>query len=92
VNPVATFVPSAGTQSDTYRLDVQGFRPGRTLDVALTRPDGVVEHYAIDTDSAGAGELTFPHVSAPITGMYTANILDPGTQDHATATTTVSPG
>jgi hypothetical protein len=60
--------------------------------MSLTRPDGVVEPFSIDTDSAGAGGFTFPHVNNPIPGTYTAHITDPGNGDSADATTTVSPG
>jgi hypothetical protein len=89
-NPAAAFSPSSGTQSDTYTLYASGFRPGVTLSVRLVRPDGVVETYSITTGSTGSGSYTFPHVSDPITGTYTATVTDPGTGDTATAGTTVS--
>jgi hypothetical protein len=89
-NPAASFSPSSGTQADTYTLYASGFRPGVTLSVRLVRPDGVVESYGITTNGSGSGSYTFPHVSDPITGTYTATVTDPGTGDTATARTTVN--
>jgi hypothetical protein len=89
-NPAASFSPSSGTQADTYTLYASGFRPGVTLSVRLVRPDGGVESYTITTNSSGAGSYTFPHVSNPLTGTYTATITDSGTGDSASASTTVS--
>jgi hypothetical protein len=51
----------------------------------------VAESYGITTGADGSGSYTFPHVSDPITGTYTATVTDPGTGDTATAGTTVSP-
>jgi hypothetical protein len=61
-----------------------------TLTVRLVRPDGVAESYGITTGGSGSGSYTFPHVSDPITGTYTATVTDSGTGDTATASTTVS--
>ena len=90
-NPRAYFSPSSGTQADTYTLYATGFRAGVTLSVRLVRPDGGVESYSITTGGSGSGSYTFPHVSDPITGTYTATVSDPGTGDSATASTTVAP-
>jgi hypothetical protein len=89
-HPAASFSPASGTAADTYTLYASGFRPNVTLTVRLTRPDGVGESYSISTSSNGSGSYTFPRVSNPVLGTYTATITDPGTGDTATASTTVS--
>jgi hypothetical protein len=88
--PAASFSPASGTANDTYTLYASGFRPNVTLTVRLTRPDGVGESYTIATGSDGSGSYTFPYVSNPVLGTYTATITDTGTGDTATASTTVS--
>jgi hypothetical protein len=88
--PAASFSPASGTANDTYTLYASGFRSNVTLTVYLTRPDGVGESYSITTGSDGSGSYTFPHVSNPVLGTYTATITDPGTGESATTSTTVS--
>jgi hypothetical protein len=89
-DPAASFSPASGTADDTYTLYASGFRPNVTLTVRLTRPDGVGETYSIATNSEGSGSYTFPRVSNPVLGTYTAAITDPGTGDNAIASTTVN--
>lgn len=89
-NPSASFSPASGTADDTYTLYASGFRPGVTLNVRLTRPDGVGQSYSITTDGSGSGSYTFPRVSNPVVGTYTATVTDPGTADSATASVSVS--
>jgi len=88
-HPSASFSPSSGTANDTYTLYASGFRGGVTLTVRLVRPDGVGESYSITTGGGGSGSYTFPRVSSPVLGTYTATITDPGTGDTASASTTV---
>jgi hypothetical protein len=88
-NPAASFSPSSGTVDDTYTLFVSGFAANRTLSVTLTRPDGVAERFSITTGSGGSGSRTFPRVDNRLTGTYTATIVDSGSGDRASASTTV---
>jgi hypothetical protein len=60
------------------------------LDVALTRPDGGVEHYGLTTDSSGAGSFAFPHVNNPASGNYSAVVTD-GSGHSASASVDVAP-
>jgi hypothetical protein len=89
--PSAYFDPPSGTVGDTYTLHVEGFAPNVTLDVQLTRPDGVTESYSIPTGDAGTGQYTFPQTggNTPL-GMYNAVITNPQTGATATAGTSVS--
>ncbi len=89
--PSAAFEPQAGSVGDTYTLHVEGFAPNVTLDVQLTRPDGVSESYSITTGDAGTGQYTFPQTggNTPL-GTYNATITNPDTGASATASTTVS--
>jgi hypothetical protein len=90
-NPVAGFSPSSGTVADSYSIGVSGFRPNASLDLALTRPDGGVEHYSMTTDSHGTSSYSFPHVNNPLPGTYSAVVSDPQTGDSASASVNVSP-
>lgn len=89
--PSAYFEPQAGQPGDTYTLYVEGFEPGVTLDVQLTRPDGVTESYSIDTGDAGTGQYTFPQTGGdtPL-GTYTAVITNPNTGASTQAQASVS--
>jgi hypothetical protein len=90
-NPSASFSPSAGHVGDSYTLSVSGFAPNTTLPVTLTRPDGVTEHYSIDTGGDGSGSYTFPQTGSntPL-GTYTAVVQNPSTGAQAQASTSVS--
>lgn len=89
-NPSAYFSPSAGTTGDTYTLYASGFGANKTLEVTLTRPDGVVENYSIKTNSSGSGSYTFGQTSDVVLGTYTAVVKDPSSGGTATASTHVS--
>ena len=88
--PVASFSPAVGTADDSYTLIVSGFASNATLQVTLRRPDGRVESYGITTDSNGAGRRLFPRVANPVLGTYTATVVDPRSDDRATATARVN--
>lgn len=90
-NPSAAFNPSSGTQGDTFVLSASGFAPNVTLDVTLTRPDGVVEHYSIDTGSDGSGSYTFTNTQSVVTGHYSAAVSNPATGASASASVDVAP-
>jgi uncharacterized protein YfaS (alpha-2-macroglobulin family) len=60
-------------------LAVSGFRPGAHVDVTLTRPDGVVEHYPISIGSDGGGLYTFTNTQNSVTGTYNATVTNPVT-------------
>jgi hypothetical protein len=83
-HPAADFSPNPGQQGDTFTLAVSGFRPGAHVDVTLTRPDGVVEHYSIDIGE-GTGHYTFTNTGGAIAGTYNATVVNPdtGAQAHA---------
>jgi hypothetical protein len=90
-SPAADFSPNPGQQGDTFQLAVSGFRPGAHVDVTLTRPDGVVEHYAIAIDSSGGGIYTFTNTGNSITGTYNATVTNPATGAQAHTSLQVSP-
>ena len=90
-NPSASFSPSSGHQGDTFVLGASGFRPGATLDVTLTRPDGVPEHYSISTGADGSGSYTFTNTQNVVTGTYTATVHNPATGAQASASVDVAP-
>jgi pyruvate/2-oxoglutarate dehydrogenase complex dihydrolipoamide acyltransferase (E2) component len=90
-NPAASFSPVAGHRGDQYTLSASGFAPNTTLSVELTRPDGVLEHYSINTDSSGSGSFSFePTGSATPLGTYTAVVRNPATGAATQASTSVS--
>jgi hypothetical protein len=78
-NPAADFSPNPGQQGDTFTLAVSGFRPGAHVDVMLTRPDGVVEHYPISIGQDGGGLFTFRNTQNSIPGTYNATVTNPDT-------------
>lgn len=90
-NPSASFSPSSGKQGDTFVLSASGFNPGANLDVTLTRPDGVVEHYSISAGSDGSGSYTFTNTSSVVTGTYNATVSNPATGAQAQASVDVAP-
>jgi uncharacterized protein DUF6777 len=90
-NPSASFSPNPGHQGDTFVLSASGFAPGANVDVTLTRPDGVVEHYSISIGSDGTGSYTFTGTSNVITGTYSATLTNPATGAHAEASVDVQP-
>jgi len=90
-SPSASFSPLAGHPGDQYTLSASGFAPNTTLSVQLTRPDGVLEHYSINTDSSGSGTYSFePTGSATPLGTYTAVVSNPATGAQTQASTSVS--
>jgi hypothetical protein len=90
-NPSASFSPVSGHRGDQYTLSASGFAPNTTLSVELTRPDGVLEHYSINTDSSGSGSFGFqPTGSATPLGTYTAVVRNPATGAQTQASTSVS--
>ena len=90
-NPSASFSPNPGHQGDTFVLSASGFAPGANVDVTLTRPDGVVEHYSISIGSDGTGSYTFSGTSNVVTGTYSASLTNPATGAHAEASVEVQP-
>src|SRR2546421_119790 len=90
-NPSASFSPSSGKQGDTFVLSASGFNPGANLDVTLTRPDGVVEHYSISAGSDGSGSYTFTNTSSVVTGTYNATVSNPATGAQAQASVQGAP-
>jgi hypothetical protein len=89
--PSASFSPSAGEQGTNFTLGASGFRPGASLQVTLTRPDGVVEHYTIDIGDDGTGTFTFTNTSDVVTGTYNATVTNPDTGASADASVEVLP-
>ncbi|MEA2361249.1 MAG: hypothetical protein QOD71_394 [Thermoleophilaceae bacterium] len=47
--PFAYFMPADGAAGQVYILVAGGFQANRTLNIELTRPDGVVENYSMRT-------------------------------------------
>jgi hypothetical protein len=88
-NPSASFSPSTGHQGDNFVLSASGFRPGSNLDVTLTRPDGHVEHYSINTGGDGSGSYTYTNTANVITGTYSATVTNPATGASAHASVQV---
>jgi hypothetical protein len=90
-SPSASFSPSSGQLGDTFTLGASGFRPGAALDVTLTRPDGVTEHYSIDVGDGGTGTYTFTNTGSAVTGTYHATVTNPDTGASAEASVDVAP-
>lgn len=89
--PSAAFTPNPGTQGDTFTLGVNGFRPGATVDVLLTRPDGATEHYSINVRDDGTGLYTFTDTGNVVTGTYHAAVTNPDTGAKTEASVEVLP-
>lgn len=90
-NPSASFSPNPGHQGDTFTLSASGFQPGAQLDVTLTRPDGVVEHYTISAGGDGTGTYTFSNTQNVVTGTYSATVTNSATGAQASASVDVQP-
>src|SRR5947209_5387346 len=90
-NPSASFSPNPGHQGDTFTLSASGFKPGAQLDVTLTRPDGVVEHYTISAGGDGTGSYSFSNTQNVITGTYSATVTNSATGAQASASVDVQP-
>jgi hypothetical protein len=90
-NPSASFSPSTGHQGDNFVLSASGFRPGSNLDVTLTRPDGRVEHYSINTGGDGSGSYTYSNTGNVVTGTYNATVTNSATGASAHASVQVLP-
>lgn len=73
------------------RDELSGFAPNVTLDVTLTRPDGVVEHYSIQTGSDGSGSHTFTNTQNSITSHYSAMVSNTSTGARASTSVDVAP-
>src|SRR3954453_1572053 len=90
-NPSASFSPNAGHQGDNFVLSASGFRPGSNLAVTLTRPDGHVEHYSINTGGDGSGSYTYTNTGNVVTGTYSATVTNPATGASANPSVQVLP-
>jgi hypothetical protein len=90
-NPSADFSPNPGHQGDTFQLSVSGFAPNASLDITLTRPDGVVEHYSLTTSADGSGTYTFSDTQNVVTGTYNAVVTNPASGASASASVDVQP-
>jgi hypothetical protein len=105
----AYFMPADGVVGDQpFILVVNGFQAGHTLDVELTRPDGVVETYRMTTRTRsgfvtggefgalyvlrGGGFLRFQSSPTDLVGLYTAFVFDPNAQARARAAVLVRSG
>jgi uncharacterized protein YfaS (alpha-2-macroglobulin family) len=76
---------------DTFTIAASGFSPGANLQVTLTRPDGVVEHYGISIGSDGTGAYTFTNTGNAVTGTYNATVTNPATGAQTQASVQVLP-
>jgi hypothetical protein len=106
--PTAYFMPADGDAGRLFILVVNGFEPGRSLTIQLTRPDGVVEVYGITTRWRGAfitggewgplyirkggGFRRFQSNPTDPLGLYTALVFDPESPARARAALLVQPG
>jgi hypothetical protein len=89
-SPTASFSPAVGTADQSFTLIVSGFASNRALQVTLRRPDGVTESYSITTGGDGTGRKFFPAVENPALGTYSATVVDPQSNDRASATARVT--
>jgi hypothetical protein len=91
-SPTASFSPQTGRQGDAFTLNVSGFAPNTSLRFTLTRPDGVVENYTINTDGSGRGSYGFrPSGQRDVTGTYRATVTNPDTGASTSATAVLLP-
>jgi hypothetical protein len=106
--PTAYFMPADGGAGRPFILVVNGFEPGRSLTIELTRPDGVVELYGMTTRRRGAflpggesgslyirkggGFRRFDSNPTDAPGLYTVYVYDPETPARARAAVFVRPG
>jgi hypothetical protein len=105
--PYAYFMPADGEAGQVFILVAGGFQANRTLNVELTRPDGVVENYTMRTRGRAAfvpggefGPLFIPRggafrrfQSSPTDplGLYTAFVKQPDAPARARASLMVFP-
>jgi hypothetical protein len=76
-NPSVSLSPNPVTQGDTVTLSVSGFTPGASLQITVSRPDGVVEHYPLTAGSDGSATYTFSNAAgnAPL-GTYNVTVTN----------------
>ena len=76
--------PNPVTQGDTVTLTASGFAPGASLQITVSRPDGVVEHYPLSAGSDGSGTYTFSNAAgnAPL-GTYNLTVTNPASGANA---------
>ena len=83
-NPSVSLSPNPVTQGDTVTLTASGFAPGASLQITVSRPDGVVEHYPLSAGSDGSGTYTFSNAAgnAPL-GTYNLTVTNPASGANA---------
>jgi hypothetical protein len=105
--PYAYFMPADGEAGQVFILVAGGFQANRTLNIELTRPDGVVENYTMRTRARAAfvsggefGPLFIPRGGAfrrfqssasDPLGLYTAFVKQPDAPARARASLFVFP-
>jgi hypothetical protein len=91
-NPAVSLSPSPVTQGETVTLTASGFAPGASLQITVTRPDGVVEHFPTSAGGDGTASYTFPNAAgnAPL-GTYNVTVTNPATSAHAAGSIEVLP-
>jgi hypothetical protein len=105
--PYAYFMPADGEAGQVFILVAGGFQANRTLNIELTRPDGVVENYTMRTRARAAfvsggefGPLFIPRGGAfrrfqssasDPLGLYTAFVKQPDAAPRARAGLLVLP-
>lgn len=72
--PSASFSPRVGGPNDSYTISFANFPPNESINIHLTRPDGVEEDYTASTDGDGRGSFTFPNAGDAVPGTYTAEV------------------
>jgi hypothetical protein len=90
-NPSISLSPNPVTAGDTVTLSASGYAPNVTLDIKVTRPDGVEQHFSTTTDSSGTSTYTFPNAGGSIYGTYMVTVTDPNTGANASTTVEVVP-
>src|SRR4029077_6822627 len=70
-NPSISLSPNPVTAGNTVTLSGSGYAPNVTLDIKVTRPDGVQQPFSTTADSSGAATYTFPNAGGSIYGTYT---------------------
>lgn len=79
-NPSVSLSPNPVAQGDTVTLSASGFAPGAQLQITVSRPDGVVEHYPVTAGGDGSATYTFSNAAgnAPL-GTYNVTVTDTAT-------------
>jgi hypothetical protein len=91
-NPSMSLSPNPVTQGDTVTLSASGFAPGASLQITVTRPDGVVEHYPTSAGSDGSATYTFSGAAGNSpTGTYSVTVANPATGASASGSIEVQP-